>query len=811
MKLDLNDLGLSLAGDDSAKFTQSDNNSFSTGVSFGSKTDDIIVRTARVSRLGTLAVHGTRSAKPIFSGVENVNNVHVEHLNVIFNRSAFAQPNRLMLEESLKHGIDDGESTIFSHRTRVQIGSVHILKSDAHSLIALNKLTIDDPMCIRFLADREERSKVLDLISSDELLNDLVKFLIGTSGRAKTGTKRFTMHRLVNWLRKRDDKPGKSSTNSLTYVVGSVILRHILEQLDWEFATLETVKIEEVSSRLLGIEDLETVYTEGWLTKVLPTTGNWVMKYNGSAEVTSSALFEVLSGSLVALRKQLMNLNLLHKRFADVVNAAKVACALNHGLVEDIANETLLAFATSSQAIQDMASWSSIVLDLFGNGFSDVRNGILATKVGDVSLLRSFADDLVAAVRAHSLVETMSPGDYVKHIGVRHYATESGLRYHTTVFGNIERCKPSTHYIEANLGANVFGVTVVKENAAFNDEVADFYSTTASAAVDMLSDLDSVHSLYNLSTFEQPEDVINSGSHGFTAIGVYSRDVMLLALMQNEVLVRYRRNDTAVVGVSFLDIIATYFVLHNVATSAANPFPVFDDAVYTQSCVLAVCMGTAKDATGSSPLLRADVEMESAAYVVTNIESMISLNRVAVVPSEIKHNFTIQDLKRQDLHVPIAIDLNRYLTLSAFDTTKTLIARNLDLYRSLVEYALEIAAEKLDFTSGRVNYAYDMERLHANFLAKYVSTAAGAKFTRSILQAMRFDAAVIASSQFGSLSNAVHNIALNNHCVLFGVGVPAMIAFNTAEANRAVTLQAAYDNNRLFKDYMMNLVVKGYN
>lgn len=808
MKIDLNSLDVSVTSDDIASLIDPAVVTLNLGVEFGSKNmDDITVGKAILGRKGTIAASNRGKLSLRATGGEQlIENGLLQHLNLRFNRKAFTEPNRLLLEEALSSRFES-ESNVFSHRTRPQIDKVYMLKSDSEGFVALTNLTVDSPVCLRYLANKSNRESLMTFISDDDMLTDLVKLIIGTAGRARKGTKRFTMQRLLNWLTRKGGTHGISVTG---FVVAAVIIRTILEQFDWEFASLETVRLEEITTRLLNVDDLEDIYVEGWLAKKMPSTSEWVVKYEGHDEITSSAVFETLSSSLVALKHSFMALNLLHKRYSDVVNAARTACAIRHGLVEDIANETLLAFTESSASVQDMAGWSCIVLEMFANKFKNISTGVTATKVGDISLLRDFADGLMDAVRSHPLVYSLTPSDYLRHMEVRHYMTDNNLRYHTTVVGHHDIAAASTHFIEANLGSGIYGVSIIKDNKSFNDEVANFYNRTSQAAAVMLSDLDSIESLYHLSTFERPEDVVNSGCHGFTAINSFTQDLVLLALIQNEVLVKYTRSTNGTAGVSFLNVLGTFFVLHNVATSAANPFPIFDDAVYTESPVLAICMGVEKAGTGLAPLLEVDLKMDSASYLTSDLGSMITLNSIVDIPDSIKYQFTIEDLSKRVINIPVNVDLRHYIALSSFDTTMGVIPRTLEIQRILADYALDVASVSVNFTHQTTQYAYDKERIFATYLLEYMQAALASKHIRSVMSSMRFDAAVAASGQFGSLSNAVHNVALNSHCVLFSAGVPAMVTFNDGAANKVTVLTAAYQNNRLFRDFLMNYIVKGY-
>lgn len=764
---------------------------------------DVVIDTSVIN--GTV----TRSTNEIVSDGDLVviRNPNFTHLSGSFSRGSFDNRDVLGREESV-----DGLE-VFSHRTRIRVSKLHLISNRVFDVESVKEYTISHPIVTRVLANDTQREQIFSGLASSGFATEVARFVVGGSGRAKVGTKRYTFTRLMSWLRRR----GIGEMNSEVNIVAAIILRTILEQFDWEFTTLAPARVNEVTSRVADINDLRDMYIEGWLAKVVPVSSAWVVKYAGNPEVTSAAVEEVIDSSVARLRRAMMQINLLNNRYSDVVAAARLLAALNLGLVDQIGNETLFAFINSSAAVQEMSEWYSIISDAMD---PESRHAMtISTHVGDLSLLNSFADDFVAAVNGNPLVRSMTASEFLRHVSVEHYSTNTltnSLRYHTRVTGNLSSSFAPRHYIQASLGSNLYGIDIVRENNTFNDDIAKALNRCYDSAVRYLGERDSIVTYGTLSAFTDPEDVLTNGRHGFSFSGISSKDIEMLAMLNFEMLIRYVRMVDETTGSSFIRVVRSSYIIHNVAESVANPYPSINEVVYVTSPMIAVCFMTgALAGTGTSPLLEVDLDVTKVDYLFDKLDRSLSSVYVRSLPRAFILSMQLSDAAGGTVNVQNNIDVRKYLSMSAIDDTFALIPRSTMAQLSVVAYAMDIASSKVEFEGSNTQYAYDMERVNANFMIEIYDALQANVILRNMATNVRFDCARQLAGAVASFTSAYNNTELQIQSNLGVVGIPLQLYAGHMDVNdeaRAVitgtALIAGYGNNRLFKDAVLSRILK---
>lgn len=740
------------------------------------------------------------------AGVIEIDNGCFTHLSGSFGRTSFDS------RDIFANDSQEDELNVFSHRTRVKISKVHVLATHTLEVESIRDYDLSHPIVSRTLANDNYRETVLNFLGQVDMVNALSRMLTGGTNRADIGTKRYTFTRLLNWVRNR----GLIDSDKNVPLVITIILNSILNQFDWRFETITPAHIHELRSRLAHEDELRDLYVEGWISKVVPNEAAWIMKYSGSTKVTSAALEECIEASILKLRRNLMQVSLLNNRSADVMAAAKIAAAMNLGLIETIPNETLLAFINSSPVISEMAEWYSIVDGVINEGFT--ADFQLSTHVGDVGLLTMFANEFVDSINNNALVKVYDVGSFLKHITIKHYNTEGlsgNARYHTGIFGNLDSTLAPRHYVESQLANNIYGVDIIRENNSFNDDIKRSVSTCYDAATNFLCERDAVVTYGTISSFVDPEDVITAGRHGFTLSGVCARDIRLLALVSSEMLIRYTRVVDAEEGTNSLTVLSAAYVINNVSTSAANPLPSFEDQVYTTSVVIACCFNiTERLGSGFSPLLEVVVGLDKIDFLFNSLESSLGTIHSRTLPQALSISLNLPDSRGNTVSALSTIDLRRYLVMSSIDDTYALVPHSTIAQLSVVDYALNLASAAVTFRGSNSQYAYDMERINANYLAKVYDTAATNSILRNMSTNVRHDVARTLSGTTGSFTSAYNNVELRVHTTLTCAMIPFILYLGGLNVNTGIAIVntggamvTAYDNNRLFRDAILAKVV----
>lgn len=728
-----------------------------------------------------------------------ITNALFTHLGVSFGRQSFAN-----ITADANTSEDD---TLFTKRIRPQIRSVHMLRDNISTQYSNKDMTIDNHLVARYLASDEARGNLLTQLGEERFITKALTFIMGATGRAKKGTKRYTFQRLVNWMRSNLETNIVQGVEAA--VVGAIIYRTILDQFDWEFSSIEVTHVNQCVNRMLTIDDMIDIYKEGWLQQNLPQTNAWVVKYAGADEVIVAAAFDVIASSIAALRRQLISVRLLRNRAHDVVNAAILASALNLGIVETVGSETLLEFVESSPAIQELSQWYNINSRVFKGGYS--TNGhagrvALQTKVGDVSLLMKFADEFLSAVKSHPLVTTIDAGDFVRHITIEHASLPEGGRFHTKVRGNPCASTAPRQFLEAALSSNLYAINVIKDNDKANTQLAQALSRIYTEASSYICEQDQLNTFGELSRLLDPKVIWNKGKHTVTVTDVTSVEIDLLAALQSDLLVRYARRGSN--GDTYLELLDTYYIVNNASQTVATPYAISGDIAYTADPLVALALGNEKAGAGNAAYTGWVADVANLDFTYQALSQSDSIGKVSKVARVVASSLAIGDETGTVQTVNYHLDGDAYLVMGDMSTnTYNISPYEFEVITATILYALQQASAALKFQRDQI-LEYDRERLNATLLNTTMDELSKVTTHDVVAKDVRYNAAVQLSGVVGSWTAAYHNIAIRVSSLLAASSFLFDVLDIAAGNGIRGYLQDGYANNRIFRERVIDIAAQ---